>query len=468
MWRAIDSPRSEACRQEGIGAGVAVPVLLESEPVAVLELFHREPRQRERTLLDLLDRVAVELARVAARERAEARRAEVQARVMAARKMEAIGHLAGGVAHDFNNLVNIVTLEAEDALGEAGLPQGVRTSLGAILEATERAGLLARRLLTFGRRKPGAPTAVELGEMLRGMRHLLGHLLGDAVTLRLHLEAPGTWVRADRAQIEHVLVNLILNARDAMPEGGEVAVGVRQLRIGEGPADRKEGLEAGTWAVLSVRDTGPGIPPGIRDRIFEPFFSTKRHGPGTGLGLSVCHGVVEEMGGVIRVESPPGRGATFEIVLPVDATLAAPEARPTSSPREAGEGESILLVQDEDDLRSVLARLLSTHGYRVDPVDRGEEAMEILEAGRSFDVIIADVGLPGIQGPELAQRARILAPDSAVMLTTGYSDLADAPGRADELGVDDIVQKPFTLDELLGRIRRVLDTKRGDPAAHVS
>lgn len=460
IGRAVDSPRAANARSSGIGAGAAVPVLVNSEPVAVVELFHRQALERDEGLLEFLERAAVELGRVAARERAEERRAKLQARVLASRKMEAIGRLAGGLAHDFNNLLNVVILEAEDALGETDLPPGVRKSLGVILKTAERAGQLTRRLLTFGKRVPGTPSSVDVGEMVHDMQHLLGHVAGGEVTLRIRLEPPVARVWADRTQLEQVLVNLVHNAREALPDRGEIDVGVRRYRVPESTRTEPDELEAGDYVLVSVSDNGPGIPHGIKDRIFEPFFSTRWHGPGTGLGLSVCHALVQEMGGRIRVDSESGAGTTFEVILPARAAGAAAEERLPAEVDVPEEGRSILIVQDQDDLRSVLARMLVSRGYDVLAVSRGEEAMEVIESGRPFDLVITDVGLPGIRGTELAQRVRALLPGTAVMLTTGFGEMVAEPVPETELDVDDVVSKPFTLDELLSRMRRVLDTKR--------
>ena len=463
MGRAIDSPRASLSARTGIGAAVAVPIKLGAEPVAVLEMFHPKRMEEDERILHLMDLAAAAIARVAARQKGEEGRAELQARLMASRKMEAIGRLAGGVAHDFNNLLSVVTLEAEGLLGESGLSPVVRRSLGTILKTAEKAGGLTRRLLTFGWRAPGTPTAVDVGEVVREMRTVLGQLVGPLVTLRVQTAATGARVKADRSQLEQVLLNLVRNAREAMAEGGEITVAVRTT--GESPP--VDGGASGNEprVIVSVSDNGPGVPPEIRDRIFEPFFTTRQHGPGTGLGLSLCHSVVVDLGGHIRVHSPPGEGATFEVVLPAEITNGTGAETSRSARPSSEAGESILLVQDEDDLRSVLTRMLTTYGYSVMSVARGEDAMEILESGQRFDAVVADVGLPGIKGPELAQRTRILAPEAAIILTTGYTDMASAPGKAAELDVDDIVAKPFTVDQLLASMRRILDQRRSSRAS---
>ena len=456
-----DSPRRAAAAPGGIGAAVAVPVVRKGEVVAVVELFLRRPSPVEPDLLTLLDRAAQALAQVAEREWAEDRVADVQSRATMSQKMEAIARLAGGVAHEFNNLLTVITLEAEGALGDPDVTPAVRTALGSITHTADRASQLARRLLTFGRRRPGNLGSVDLGEVVLDMSHYLERLVGDDVNLLARIEADGIGVTADRSQLEQVITNLVLNARDALPNGGEINVGVRRVAAHEidpwGPEKR------GQYVGLTVHDNGHRIPAGIRDRIFEPFFSTRGHGPGAGLGLAICHGVVEELGGRIRVESSQDEGTTIEILLPT-AAVRVPSERPPSErapyAASARGDESVLIVQDEEDLRPLLTRMLKAEGYRVTDVSRGEEALEMLEMGRSFDVVVTDLGLPGIQGPEVAARIRSLSPETIIVMTTGYSDLALESDKAAAFGADHIIHKPFSLDSFLGTLRRILEERR--------
>lgn len=369
----------------------------------------------------------------------ERERALLQERLDLAQKMEAVGQLAGGVAHDFNNLLaairNAIQLAVDD------LPDQVtaRGDLAVALQTAERAAGLTRQLLAFSRQQPRQVAVVDLGALVRDLLPLLRTSLGKGITLRLTADANGACVLADRSQLEQVVLNLVLNARDAMPHGGEVsiAIGVDPLR---------------QQVMLQVTDTGTGMDDATRQRVFEPFFTTKPMGSGTGLGLSVVYGVVTQAGGTVHVDSTLGHGSTMRVVLPlVRGTDCVEEA--VVEPGAAGD-RVVLLVDDEAAVRTTTRRLLERHGWRVLEAGNGEEAFALFLAHRDrIDVLLTDVRMPGIDGASLARRIRESAPGLPAVFISGYDEMEpeDVRGLADV----PLVPKPFSLSQLLGVLRQV-------------
>ncbi len=381
-----------------------------------------------------------------------------------AQKMEAIGQLTGGVAHDFNNLLQVIKGNLEMTLRRysrtGGEPDLVRMSESA-LRAADRAAMLTQRLLAFARRQPLAPTPIDANHLVAGMSDLLGRSLGESINLQT-VRAGGLWqTLADANQLESALLNLAVNARDAMPNGGKLTIETANAHLDEAyvQAQRPEDLQPGQYVMLAVTDTGHGMTPDIVSKVFEPFFTTKDIGQGTGLGLSQVYGFVRQSGGHVKIYSEPGQGTTVRVYLPrlvasvVDGDgQAADESMPAS-----GGNETVLVAEDEADVRAFTVQTLRDLGYHVIPAPDGHAALRLLRAHTDIDLLFTDIGLPGgLNGRQLADVAQALRPGLRVLFTTGYARNAIIHhGRVDP-GVE-LVAKPFTQAELARRVRQVLD-----------
>jgi signal transduction histidine kinase len=375
-----------------------------------------------------------------------------------ARKMEAIGLLAGGVAHDFNNLLTVILGRSELLRHRMGSEDPLRRHVDLIEETSERASALTRQLLAFSRRQPFHARLVDLNAIVRGMEPMLARLIGEDVSLRTTLQAGPVWVRADPSQLEQVVLNLAVNARDAMPGGGRLTISTRTEEVDAAFVERHPGARTGRYAVLDVTDTGEGMDPATRSRIFEPFFTTKEPGKGTGLGLATVYGIVKQSEGNIWVRSEPDAGTTFEVYLPLTEggpeTPELPERQVAALPRGS---ETILLVEDEETVRDLALEVLQGQGYTVLSARHGAEALLTAErhAG-AIQLLLADVVMPGMSGIELAARLTALRPEMRVLLTSGYS--GDRVGRAGPGGAPrEILRKPFTSETLAHRVRQALD-----------
>jgi two-component system, cell cycle sensor histidine kinase and response regulator CckA len=380
-----------------------------------------------------------------------ARRSEAEAALVESQKLEAVGRLSGVIAHDFNNLLTIVMSYADLAKGRLARPEDLGASLDAILLACARAADLTRRLLTFARHHVADPRVLTLEGHLRGLEGMLGRLVGEDVRLELALGKPESNVRIDPSQLEQLLLNLAANARDAMPRGGVLTLATRRL-------PRSDGTGPGE-VELSVVDTGSGMDAATQARAFEAFFTTKESGKGTGLGLASAHGIVGRANGRIELESEPGRGSTFRIVLPrVEAE--ASELPAAISAVVRGGTETVLVVEDDDALRLVTAESLVAAGYRVFAAAGMLEALEL--AARTPDdieLLVTDVVMRGGDGYELSERLRVLRPELAVLVVSGYpDDVIERHGLPE--GEFRLLRKPFTARELEREVRDVLDAAR--------
>ena len=377
-------------------------------------------------------------------------------------KMQAIGQLAGGVAHDFNNLLTVIKSCAALALLDLpGTARAVREDISAIQDAADRAAMLTRQLLLFGRKGVWEEKLVELNELLQRSGQMLRRLIGEDIVVAMAL-APNVWAtRADPAQLEQVVFNLALNARDAMPTGGRLTIATGNSELTDEDCRVDPSCRPGRFVRMTVSDTGMGMPPDVRAHLFEPFFTTKGPGKGTGLGLSTVYGIVQQAGGFITVDTAVGVGTRFEVFLPATIDRAAAQPATAVSNRGATGTETVLVVEDEPPLREVIVRSLRSHGFRVLDVGSATEALALVErdVGRAIDVLLTDVVMPEIGGWELARRARMLRPGLPVLFMSGYnSDEFARQGRL-EAG-DSLLQKPFTPQALTNEIRRIVDARR--------
>jgi PAS domain S-box-containing protein len=375
-------------------------------------------------------------------------RRALEMRLLEARKLESIGRLAGGVAHDFNNMLTAIMGNLELAAGADSI-EAARPLLGEVRLTAERSAALTAQLLTFARRQMIELKVLEPSALLGKLEPLLARLVGDRIKLEVRLDSRGH-VRADESQLEQVVLNLITNARDNMPDGGAVRLRTRDVTIGAADARQPE-LPPGDYLELSVSDDGVGIAEQALPQIFEPFFTTRAGG--TGLGLATCYGIVKQSGGHIAVQSELGRGATFAVYLPrLEGVASAEPARPTPTPG-AARGERVLLVEDEAAVRHVVERTLLRAQYRVVTATCGEEAVAATEAEPAFDLLITDVMMPGMNGWELGERLGRRWPGLRVLYMSGYTDVADHEGAARA----PFLQKPFLPGELLAAVRKLLD-----------
>jgi len=372
-------------------------------------------------------------------------------------KMEAVGRLAGGIAHDFNNLLTVIIGRGESVLGSLERSDPARWDVELMLATAERAATLTRQLLAFSRRQVLQPKVLALHEMVGNVVPMLRRLIGEDIEIHTVAGAASGRVRVDPAQIEQVIMNLAVNARDAMPQGGVLMITTTTADVTDVQARRLGGIQSGRWAILSVSDTGAGMDEETRVRVFEPFFTTKPLGQGTGLGLSMVYGIVEQHGGTITVESAPGRGTTFRIYLPrVDDAAAETETTERADPTALGT-ETILLVEDEDEVRELVARMLQRSGYTVLVAADPRTALEL--SGRHtgpIHLLLTDVVMPEMSGRELRDRLSALRPETKIVYMSGYTD--EALGRHGVLEPDVVLlQEPFRFAELADRIREVLD-----------
>ncbi|HET9157080.1 MAG TPA: ATP-binding protein, partial [Myxococcaceae bacterium] len=382
-------------------------------------------------------------------------RKRLEAEVQRTQKMDTVGMLAGGVAHDFNNV--LTGIQSAAALARLDLPvdHSAQSDLAEIERQCQRAGALVRQLLAFARRQPLAQRSLSVNQVVLDVESLLRRVIGEPVKLQTELAEELWTISGDPAQLEQVLMNLCVNARDAMPEGGTLVVRTRNVEVDGEFAVRHSTVPGKRMVELSVRDSGVGIPAGTLERIFEPFFTTKAPGRGTGLGLAVVHGIVRQHQGMVEVSSSPGRGSTFQIFLPAieGLPLEAERKRMTPAPRTGG---TVLVVEDDAAVRQGLARLLERSGFRALTADDAESALALL-AGVAVDLVILDAVLPGLSGIAAYRTIHQRHPSARVLVVSGYGE-----GQMDpELrrpGTS-FLQKPFTHLELLEAVQRVLGSR---------
>jgi PAS domain S-box-containing protein len=381
----------------------------------------------------------------------------LEAQLRQAQKMEAVGRLAGGVAHDFNNLLTVITGRSQLLLLKLQPESPLRRDVELVEETAHRASALTRQLLAFSRKQIVQPRVVDLNDVVRSMEAMLSRLIGEDITLATRLDPAAGCVRADPAQLEQMVVNLAVNARDAMPLGGRLTLETGFVRLDESSARQQVGLRPGPHVRLTVRDTGVGMDGLIKTHLFEPFFTTKGPGKGTGLGLATVYGIVTQSGGAIRVDSEPGQGAAFTIDLPrVDAPadLRGDPATPDAAPHGS---ETVLLVEDEPEVRGLARDILHQQGYTVLEAADGDEALELgRDHAGPIHLLVTDVVMPQMGGRELAARLQAGRHEIKVLYVSGYTDDAILHQGVSETGTA-FLPKPFTASALAHKVREVLD-----------
>jgi PAS domain S-box-containing protein len=384
-------------------------------------------------------------------------RSRLERQLRQAQKMESVGRLAGGVAHDFNNLLTAIVGNVQLALLDVRPSDPLHELLVEVHRAADSAANLTRQLLAFSRKQVIDPRVVNLNGIVSELHRMLKGLMRENVDVLVKL-APGLWqTRVDRSQIEQVVINLAVNARDAMPEGGRLTLETANVVLDEEYARPRSYVIPGEYVMLSVSDTGTGIPEAAKPHLFEPFFTTKEHGKGTGLGLAMVYGAVKQNRGSIEVESEPGQGATFRIYLPRVDAAPDPLPVPSHTTRLPRGTETVLLVEDEEKVRAVAVGLLARQGYTVyDYADAADALGAVSQLRGPVHLLITDVVLPGMNGRVLAQRIEALRPEIKVLYTSGYSeDVVIHHGVLDP-GIE-FLPKPYTIELLARRVREVLD-----------
>jgi signal transduction histidine kinase len=368
-------------------------------------------------------------------------------------KMEAVGQLAGGVAHDFNNLLTAIIGYSRFALERAEHPDQ-KHDIDEILKAAVRGAALTKQLLSFSRRHVVETTSIDLNVLIVDMVTMLRRMIGEDITLLTSLGPDLSHVRADRSQLGQVLVNLVINARDATSGGGLIRIETSSATFDAVTAMKHPGLQPGSYVVLSVIDNGSGMSDETRARLFEPFFTTKPRGQGTGLGLATVYGIVAQSGGSIEVESEPNRGSTFRVYLPSEAVAAPPVERPVGERRE-GAAVSVLLVEDEPAVRELVRMILERAGFAITEAANPEQAEAMFASMRHVDLLLTDVVMPGSTGFDLFRTLVAQSPSLRVLFMSGYTDYAMFDRTISEHGAA-FIEKPFSADALVTKVRDVL------------
>jgi two-component system cell cycle sensor histidine kinase/response regulator CckA len=395
-------------------------------------------------------------AEIAERRGAEEARARLEREVQGAHKMEAVGRLAGGVAHDFNNLLTVIMGRCEVLLGRLRDNHPTRPDVLLIYEAAQKAALVTRQLLAFGRKQVLQPKILNLNAVIESMETMIRSLISDNVQLTNNLSDDLWTIEADRGQIEQVLMNLVVNALDAMPDGGQLRIRTCNVELDGSPPDFGFSVKSGRYVMFSIKDTGRGMDAQILPHIFEPFFTTKDKTSGSGLGLPTVYGIVKQSGGYITVVSRPGEGSTFKIYLPGLLALAEPIEDNERIMVAAHGGETILLAEDSELVRQLTREMLEVRGYHVLEATDGKDALHICKtySGR-IHLTLSDVVMPGLTGRELAEQVAEIRPDTKVLLMSGYTDEISKAGFLYP-GLH-FIEKPFTSNTLAMKIRELLD-----------
>ena len=375
--------------------------------------------------------------------------------------LQAIGQLTGGIAHDFNNMLNVTLGNAEFLLDVVGDDKDAQRHVAHIIKASERGAALTARLLAFSRKQSLSPKPTEINPLILGLTDMLQRTLGETIELRTHLDSSAGHALVDRHQLENALLNLVMNARDAMPNGGVLTIETARVALNRAQANRLKEVAAGNYVKITVGDTGTGMSDETKRRAFDPFFTTKDVGKGSGVGLSMVYGFAKQSRGHIEIDSALGRGTTVQLSLP-GSEEAAEEGEVTPEIQaEAPRGERILVVEDDESLRKIALQMLQNQGYHVAGAHTGQEALRILGESPPFDLLFTDLVLPGgMDGLAIAEEARRLRPEIKILYTTGYSDAPATRNGALVPGVT-LAEKPYARAKLLQMIRNLLDRGNG-------
>jgi PAS domain S-box-containing protein len=398
------------------------------------------------------DLEAMVAERTAELERQMAAREASEAALRQSQKMDAIGQLTGGIAHDFNNMLTgiLSSLDIVRMRLEMGRMDGLERFLDAATASSQRAAALTQRLLAFSRRQSLDSRTVDLNELVGSTQHLLRSTLGETIRIRTALSHTPLRANLDSNQFESALLNLAINARDAMPDGGELTLRTAHVDVKEG---QMLAVPAGEYALVAVSDSGTGMPPEVVERIFEPFFTTKLIGKGTGLGMSMIYGFMQQSGGHITVDSTPGQGTTVSLFMPVVHDAPTEKEAANAQPVSLGAGQSILVVEDDAQVRMLVTVVLEELGYTAEVVEDADGAIPILASSKKIDLLITDVGLPGLNGRQLAEIARQSRPALPVLFMTGYAEKAQERSAFLDNGMA-MIAKPFLLDAFSEAVRR--------------
>jgi PAS domain S-box-containing protein len=394
---------------------------------------------------------------VTERKQAEEEKARLEEELRQAQKMEIIGQLAGGIAHDFNNVITIIQLFVESALMTVSKDDPLFRDLNEIKKAASRAAALTRQLLMFSRRHPVNMQTLDFNQIIQTLNGMLKSLVGETISLLNELE-PNLWeIEGDQGSLEQVVMNLVVNARDAMPQGGQITIKTENVLVGEEYSRIHSYARAGRFVCLSVKDTGIGIEKESIRRIFEPFFTTKGAGKGTGLGLSVVYGIVKQHGGWIDVESSPGKGAIFRVYLPALSISSERESRFSVSPQAfKGKGERILVVEDDKTLIELSGRVLRDNGYVVFTATNLGEALDIFtREGGNFDLVFSDLVLPDGEGSRLLEHFYNLKPEIKILFTSGYIEKKEVYNIIQQ-GKYPFLPKPYSLSDLFRSVTQAM------------
>lgn len=450
--------------ERGISASLFLPLKAGEKSVGSLNIYSMDSDAFDTSEMELLQELADDLAfgitalrTQVQRNRAETEKEKIQAQLLQSQKMEAVGILAGGVAHDFNNLLTAIQVSADLAMLDVDESTPVYRTLQEIHQVSSHAGDLARQLLLFSRKHPMEYVPMSLNNTVENLKKMLNRLIGEDIEIQTRSEAEVWNVMADQGTMEQVVMNLILNARDAMPGGGRLSICTGNAEMTPAMAAKIPESRPGRFVKLTVQDTGIGMTPETLSRIFEPFFSTKGPGKGTGLGLSVVYGIVKQHEGWIGVTSVPGKGSTFEVYLPAVSEPVPPGTEhPDVQIDLKGEGERIMLVEDEKSVQEHTVKALVRSGYRVTHASNGEEAVKLFEKeGGRFDLIFSDVVLPGQSGIELVEKLLMKKPGIKVILSSGYTDQKSQWPVIRSKGYR-FLQKPYSLNDLLRTLKDTL------------
>lgn len=453
-------PRAPIAAQVGLHGAFAFPIRVGNQVHGVLEFFSHQIREPDRELLEMVADIGIKVGQFVERKQAENALDQAEAQLRQSQKMEAVGRLAGGVAHDFNNLLTVITGYSQLVLGRLGPTDPLRSPIEEIQRAGDRAATLTSQLLAFSRRQVLAPKTLDLNKVVGDMGGMLRRLLGEDIELLTVLQPGLGIVRADPGQFEQVIMNLAVNARDAMPKGGKLILETTNVTLGRNPGQEPIVTEPGPYVVLTVKDTGCGMDSEVQSHLFEPFFTTKEEGKGTGLGLSTVYGIVKQSGGSVEVHSEPGKGTSVQIYLPqiaVETKVAEPRQVPVKPPSGS---ETVLLVEDEAMIRTMVGTVLRLHGYLVLEARDGPDALRVArEHAGPIHLLLTDVVMPGMSGREVAERLVSVRRDLKVLYMSGYTIEAMAHHGLSDAATE-FIQKPFTPNALAQKVSEALGKSR--------